>query len=453
MSRARYLIPAGIVLQLLLILSLGDLREHALLYALLAVVATLFLYGGYVLLRRTAAPVGTGLIFGVALLFRFIIFPLQPTLSDDAWRYLWDGRLVSLGLSPYAAPPADSSFAHLHDFLYEVQGYPTTNTIYPPGVQLWFAGAVSFVPPGTRAGGLISYYIWKGLLVLAELGAILLLIGTLRRLGRSVLPVILYAWHPLAVMEIAGQGHTDGLWVLALALAFYGYAVGRGGFGLAGLAFGASARLFPLLIMPVWYRFLGSRERIAGLVASAPFLLLLAILFDPEIFRRFGEVAVRFTDYYEFNGGVYYGVKSILDTLHIKPSNLIAGRVTTGLLLVGVAAVTLWPIRDRSFGSLLTRVLIIITLQIAFTAKSHIWYGVAPLALITLDDEWRFRPLWLWLTLVAPLTYLYFATDPPGESTAVLWLEWGVGGGVWMVSEYVWRRRRGGRKGENSVGR
>ncbi len=440
MSRATLLVPVPIALILLQILLLGDLREHAYTYAFVAAAATIILYGGYLLIRRSGLTLGTPAIVGTALLLRLIVLPIQPSLSDDAWRYLWDGRLVTHGLSPYSGPPADSRFSHLHDDLYRVQGYPTTNTIYPPGVQLWFAGAVSFVSPGTEAGRMVSYYIWKVFLVAAELAAILLLIGTLRRLGRSIVPVILYAWHPLAVMEIAGQGHTDGLWVLALALACYWFVAGRAGRGLGGLAFGASVRLFPLLMMPVWYRYLDRRERIIGIVLSIPFMLLLALLLDPDIIRRFGEVAVRFTDYYEFNGGAYYAVKSVLDTLHIKPSNVVAGRITTGVLLLGVAVVTLWPIRSREFGSLLARLLVIVTLQIALTAKSHVWYGVAPLALVTLEARGRFRPLWLWLTLVAPLTYLYYASDPPGESLTLLWIEWGGAVVAWVVGEIWWRR-------------
>lgn len=449
MNRRGVILCAVVGLLLAPLPFIGDLRHEVGLYVPLALLATLLLYLGYLWLRRWGIPVRSGLILGGALLLRALVFPIEPSLSDDAWRYLWDGRLVVNGLSPYEGPPSDERFASFHDQLYRAQGYPGTNTIYPPGIQLWFAAAASVSPMSTEGGALVGYYLWKLLLTLAELLAVLLLIRTLRALDRPILPVILYAWHPLAVMEIAGQGHTDALWVLSLVIACYGFVRAAPGGGFPGLGFGASVRLFPVLVMPIWLRYLSPRRRLIGLLGALPFLLLLAILLDPTILSRFGEVAVRFTDYYEFNGGIYYGVKALLDAWQIAPSNVIAGRITTGILLLAVVVITIWPITRRDFRSLLTRVLAIITLQIALTAKSHIWYGVAPLALVVLEGESRYRLLWLWLTLVAPLTYLYYAFEPNIEHPVVLWVEWGGAGLIWLAAEIRYRRaaRPGGSPG------
>ncbi len=409
------------------LLVIGDLRAEVTTYATLAVVATLLLYAGYGLLHRSGEILTTRTILLVALFLRLLALPLEPTLSDDAWRYLWDGRLLLEGASPYDGPPADPAFADYHDHLFELQGYPETNTIYPPLAQLWFASSVAFVTPHDAFSSLASFYIWKILLTLGELVGILLLLRLFLFLGRSRLPAILYAWHPLAVVEIAGQGHTDGLWVLALAIAFYGFVRGSAGRGAWGLGLGTAARIFPVLLAPLWYRFLSKSERIVGLITALPFLLLMIIFADPAIFERYSTVAARFTDYYEFNGGIYHGTKYLLDLAHLKPSNEIAGTITTGTLLLGVLLFTLWPLRRRTIDTLLVRSIGIITLQIALTAKSHVWYGVAPLFLITLERDPRFRPLWLWLALTAPLTYLYYAVTPNAESAMVLWIEWGGG--------------------------
>lgn len=419
-----FAVGLGILGLLLPMAFLGDLRQSIITGVVLCVSATLLLYAGFLYLYRTGKSVRERDIFLVAVLLRLVLLPMQPSLSDDAWRYLWDGRLVANGISPYHHIPADSVLEGYHDELYALQGYPETNTIYPPVAQLIFAGSVSLAEP-IGSGPLPAYYLYKLFLVAAELLAVWLLLRLLRTMRRPALGAVLYAWHPLAVVELAGQGHTDGFWVLALALGFAGYVWGRAGKGLPGLAFGVVVRLFPILLMPVWARFLQRRQFFAGALLSLPILLLLYVFLDPEAFQRYSTVAARFTNYYEFNGGFYLGMKGVLDVLHIVPSNRIAGGITTAAMLLGVLAITVWPIRRRTLSALMLRVMGIVSLQIALSAKVHIWYFVLPLFLLAFIPDRRFAGAWLWAALIAPMTYLYYAVEPNAEQMPVMAAEWG----------------------------
>lgn len=428
----------GLFLLLSSLLVVSDLRANAATFVLIITSATLLLFGLFRLTRGSGtAPSRTTIIVG-AILLRVLLLPLTPSLSDDAWRYLWDGRLVLNGISPYHHFPNDSSLAGFHDELYRLQGYPETNTIYPPGAQLLFAASIAIAAP-LGDDPLIGYYVWKIILVAIELGAILLLLKLLdrHRLDRGW--ALLYAWHPLVLVEIAGQGHTDGLWVAALGLAFWGYDRMRQGDGLGAVGLGVVTRIFPALIAPVWFRFIEPGRRVKALLWGVPVLLLLIPLLDPVAFDTYTRVAARFTNYYEFNGGFYYAVKRLLDELRVMPSNTIAGLITTGVLIVGVAMITLRPIRRRTFESLLLRVLGIITLQIALTAKVHVWYVVAPLFLLPLERSRRFAPGWLWMSLVAPMTYLYYAVVPNSEPLWLLWAEW-AGLGLLLIFGFITRR-------------
>lgn len=425
----------GLIALLLPLPFLGNLREQVVPYISLTTAATLLLYGGIVWLRRRSKSIRPRDVLLVAVLLRAVVFPLEPSLSDDAWRYLWDGRLVANGISPYHHVPADPTLTPWRDELYGLQGYPETNTIYPPIAQLIFAGAAAFdSAPGSEP--VVLYLLYKLLLIAAELGAIILLLRILGRLRLPATGAILYAWHPLVVVELAGQGHTDAFWVLALGLALSGFLLGRPGRGLPGLAFGVGTRLFPLLAMPLWLRFVERGRRPIGLLLALPFLLLLYPLLDPDAFSRYSTVAARFTNFYEFNGGVYFGIKGILDALHFAPSNAIAGGITTGLMLAGIAVVTLWPIRKRTVRALVTRMLAIVTLQIALGAKVHVWYFVVPLYLLSLWPERRLLLPWVWATLIAPLTYLYYVAEPFGEKMWAVALEWG-GFALLLCAGYV----------------
>lgn len=159
------------------------------------------------------------LILGVALALRLALLFTTPHLSTDIYRYVWDGRVQGAGINPYRYLPAAPELAPLRDAAI----YPLINrkdyapTIYPPAAQMLF-----FLTTWLSD----SLVAMKLVLVASEAVTVAVVIGFLRRLGRPSTRVLAYAWHPLAVWEIAGSGHIDaamtagmmlGLWV-ALAL-------------------------------------------------------------------------------------------------------------------------------------------------------------------------------------------------------------------------------------------
>ena len=68
------------------------------------------------------------------------LFGAAPLVSDDAYRYVWDGRVQRFGLSPYETVPNDPALAYLHtDLTRRID--PTSAalpTIYPPAAELFF---------------------------------------------------------------------------------------------------------------------------------------------------------------------------------------------------------------------------------------------------------------------------------------------------------------------------
>lgn len=364
------------------------------------------------------------------------MLPMGPSLSDDAWRYLWDGRLLLNGVNPYHVVPADPSIASLRDTLYVLQGYPTTHTIYPPGAQLLFAASVA---PAVSfdLDHRVSLVLYKLILIVAEVIGIVCLLALRRLRGVSFTPVILYAWHPLPIVELAGQGHTDALWVMALGLAFYAYA--RRGGGIPALALGGALRMYPLALIPLWIPFVGWRAWWRGIGLSTPILLLMLVFLDPIARDTILTVLSRFTNYYEFNGGVYYGAKHVLDTLGVVGSNRVAGALCVAANVVVHGAV-LWRCRrGGDVDRLMAAALVLVTAQIAFGAKAHIWYFAAPLFIATTLDDGALRRGWLWMSWIAPATYAMYLVTPPTERMDVVAVEW-LGFVVFAVGQW-WRSR------------
>lgn len=194
-------------------------------------------------------PGGRGLVLVlvVAALLRVALVPTPPVLSDDAYRYLWDGRVLAAGLDPYAEAPISPERAELRDgVVWPYINRKSQPTIYPPLAQGVF-GAANLV-------GLRTPTAWKALTATADLAACALLALALRRSGRDPRLVVAYAWNPLPVLAFAHSGHVDALVVLACAGAVVAWQAGRG--RTVGLLIGAAAavKLFPLVLAAAFLR-------------------------------------------------------------------------------------------------------------------------------------------------------------------------------------------------------
>ena len=165
--------------------------------------------------RWRALPGAGACVVCVALALRVAVLATPPTLSDDLFRYAWEGRVLAHGASPYAHAPADPALARFRDArVYPRVNHPELSAIYPPLAEAGFA-LVARVGDGTAA---IKLWVLVNDILLC-----IVLAWWCAARGGSAWDALVYAWNPLAVAEYAGSGHFDPaglLWlVLALALA------------------------------------------------------------------------------------------------------------------------------------------------------------------------------------------------------------------------------------------
>ena len=186
-----------------------------------------------------------GLIF--AALFRLSIIFSPPYLSDDIYRYIWDGRVQFAGINPYRYIPADESLVDLRDD----KIYPNINrrdyarTMYPPVAEGAFLLITRFSESVTSMkAGMVAF----------EAVATWAIIQLLISFGLAPQRVLIYAWHPLAVWEFAGSGHVDVLAIAFIALALL--ARRKHAETLTGLllACATCVKFFPAVLFPAVYR-------------------------------------------------------------------------------------------------------------------------------------------------------------------------------------------------------
>lgn len=248
------------------------------------------------------------IIVGAAV-FRLMFLFRPPELSDDIYRYLWDGLSILHGNNPYALAPSDAKLVDVeHAALLSHVNHPQLVTIYPPAAQIFFSiGAFLGGISGSGVSGI------KALLVAGDIAVCAIIMRMLLQLKMPPSRALLYAWHPLPILEIAGSGHIDGAGVFFLMLAFMlllnrqnsrVLLFPRNGlaFVVAGVVFSLAAltKLFPLVLFPVflflagrkgWQPFtLGAATGAAAL--SAPFLPgIFNMLVTLDIYARNWEFA------------------------------------------------------------------------------------------------------------------------------------------------------------------
>src|SRR5256884_1016194 len=194
--------------------------------------------------RTSRSTLVLTLIF--ATLFRLSILFAPPYLSDDIYRYIWDGRVQAAGINPYRYIPSDEALKNLRD----QEIYPKINrrdsaqTIYPP-----IAEVIYFLT--TRVSESVTWM--KTTMVLFEALGIWAIVQLLASFGLPRQRILIYAWHPLAVWEFAGSGHLDAMIIGFLALALL--ARHRNGEIAAGLALASATpvKFFPVVLLPTLF--------------------------------------------------------------------------------------------------------------------------------------------------------------------------------------------------------
>ncbi|HEX9015351.1 MAG TPA: glycosyltransferase 87 family protein, partial [Chloroflexota bacterium] len=191
-----------------------------------------------------------------AVMLRVGLLATTPSLSDDVYRYVWDGKVIAAGIDPYAYPPAAPELSALRDPLWNGINHKEMRTPYPPLAEVLFA-AVYHLAPGAVAG-------MQAGAVLFDLGVILVIIGLLARLGLKRWRVLIYAWNPLVLVQFAHSGHFDSAMLLSLLGAVLLIASGRR--LLSGVTLGVSVltKLVPAMLGPLFLPFWG----VAGTVAA-----------------------------------------------------------------------------------------------------------------------------------------------------------------------------------------
>lgn len=339
----------------------------------------------------------------LAVLLRVLLLLAFPQLSDDIYRFIWDGRLINQGINPFAHPPAyylqaGQSLPGLSSELFTQLNSPDYFTIYPPLAQAVFAGAC-WLSPHSIAGAALAM---KLPLLACELGSLWLLPRLLKRLGLPDKNALLYALNPLVLIEVMGNLHFEGAMIFFFLLGFWLLLSGRWALSAGGMALSVAAKLLPLMFLPFFIRRLGWRRSLGYFfLLGLALLVFFAPLLGGAFFAGFSNSLELYFRKFEFNASIYYLLRWI--GLQWKGYNAIAQiGPYLALLVFGGIVLAAWRDKGLTWQSLPPWLLLAICLYLALSPTVHPWYASLPIALSALT-RFRFPILWsglIWLTYI-----------------------------------------------------
>jgi len=295
------------------------------------------------------------LIFVFAILFRLVLLPQTPFLSNDIYRYLWDAEVLQRGINPYLYPPEASELSSLHDLeIYQQMSHKHVRTVYPPLLQglFWLGAKLAAVL------ALDPIHVLKALWLVIDIALIGVLAKLLAAYEIDARWAMLYAWHPLAVIEIASSGHTDGVGVFCLLAALLMLKRERHLASAILLACGFLVKFVTALLVPFVFLFsLKKESKQRNWRFALAFFAVLALAYAPFISageNLYSGLSV-YSAKWRFNDAlfslIYTPLKKFLpDWLVIKlmippswemlPETLVTRRIDLALLLAkGVMAI------------------------------------------------------------------------------------------------------------------
>lgn len=410
-------------------LAFGYLLQRHETLLVLSFYAFLFLVYTYlVFFRRGEFNLNFWLI--AAFVFRISFLFSVPSLSDDIYRFIWDGRLLNAGISPYAFLPSDLLSATgkngLSPTLFALLNSQAYHSIYPPFAQFvfWFS---TWTFPDSIVG---STAVIRLLVIAAEIGSVWMMMRLLKEWQLPPQRVMWYSLNPLVILELTGNLHFEAFVVFFLLLTIFMLLRSKWLTAGIGMAMAVAAKLIPLMLLPLFLLRLGWRRSFIFYSVTSIVVLLIFIPFYSSLGADgFLDSLQLYFKKFEFNASVYYLVREY--GFWDKGYNIIE---TTGWKLGvyafgGIMMISLWPwaykrtggwaFRKFSFPESLRDVpelgLGVFFIYLLFATTVHPWYIVVPIAL-SVFTYLRFPILWSFLIF---LTYAGYSKTGFNE---ILWI-------------------------------
>ncbi|AVR44474.1 mannosyltransferase [Christiangramia fulva] len=361
-------------------------------------------------------------LVALALIYRLLFLFSMPNLSQDFYRFIWDGRLIAEGWNPFAYIPKE---LYGNPDFHIPQATPLLNGMgnlsaghysnYPPVSQLIFAIA-GFLFPGNLLGSVMSM---RFFLILADMGTLFFGAKLLKELKLAEYRIFWYILNPFVIIELTGNLHFEGLMVFLLVLSLYLLLKKKWFYSAIFFGLAVSVKLLPLMFLPLFYQYFRKNSSLINLQLYYLIVgLVVALTFIPfysaEVFSNFLQSVGLWFGKFEFNASIYYIVRWV--GFQIKGYNIIetAGKILPLFTLAFILFLSFFR-KNHTLRQLIENMLFAVTFYLLLSTTVHPWYLAVPL-LLSIFSRFRFMIVWSGAVVLSYFAY----SNPTYEEN--LWL-------------------------------
>jgi len=345
----------------------------------------------------------------IGILFRLVFLWATPNLSQDFYRFIWDGHLVANFSNPYLQVPdvliqqKDLIIANAQELYNGMGGLSARHfSNYPPLNQLFFAVAAFLGGKSIMS----SIVVMRTIIVLADIGILYFGRKLLKNLNRSPHLIFWYFLNPLIIIELTGNLHFEGVMLFFFVWSLYLLSEKKWLAATVPYAFSICVKLVPLLFLPLFLKHLGIKKSIIFYIAVSAICLVLFIPFySSEFITNYSNTVGLWFSNFEFNAGLYNAIKHTAVQFDAKPWELIKtyGKITQITTIVVVLLLTLLR-NNQKLSVLITSMLWALTIYYLMSATVHPWYPIF-LVLLGIFTEYRFALAWSVVVILSYYAY------------------------------------------------
>ena len=361
-----------------------------------------------------------GIALGIRILFLFAI----PNLSQDFYRFVWDGRMLLEGFNPYLSLPETwveqgnapiAQAKELYEGMGSLNGSHYTN--YPPVSQFCYLIAGIFAKKNIL-GSVIALRL---LIILADIGTFFFGRKLLKSLDLPENRIFWYILNPFIIIELTGNLHFEGVMVFFIVWSLYLLQKGYWYWAGVALALSVSVKLIPLLFLPLFFQkfIVGSQQesnknklifqflKLGGFysIVIITTLLLFAPFLSAEFIANFSKTIGLWFQNFEFNASVYYVIRWI--GYQTIGWNIIGsvGKILP-LIVIGILLLLTFFRKNKNISQLITVMTVGICSYYFLSTTVHPWYIAVPLILCVFTN-YKFPIWWSFMVIASYTAYIH----------------------------------------------
>jgi hypothetical protein len=354
------------------------------------------------------------LSFGFKAIFLFSI----PELSQDFYRFIWDGMLTNNELNPYLYLPTElinnSSFSaeQLRPLLYEKMGDLSTSnySTYPPLAQLIYS--LTYAIAGDSLW--FNIVLLRLFNIVAEIGITCLGLRLLSRLQLPKQRILFFIMNPLVILESTFSLHFEVIMLLFIVLSLI--YMHKTKIYISALSIGAAilSKLIPLMLIPLFFPYFKSKnnriqkEQIVKFLRFCLVILLSLVfaysaLWNQDVFLNNANTLSLYFSSFEFNASFYYVLRWI--GFQWVGYNMIA-ILGKSLAFITLGFILYLTFKDKKINltTLVKHLLWTSTLYYLLATTVHPWYLMLPL-LLSVFTTYNYMLVWSYVVMLSYSAY------------------------------------------------